>query len=399
MSGDRRTSTFSWLLPGPLRRLREHLRETRRVAGETQAQLAGTGAALGGQLAELSDVISRIEALAADEARALARIDARLKFGESAAQALARGVEAPAASTRTGRKDLLLGCFTGLDWGVVQYWANSLHLSGFSGDRVVLVDNVDGQTLDRLRALDFAVHPLNPDQLSRGYAYAFSSEQNFGHRFQAFFEYLDGLPNLDDYRYVITTDVRDVVFQSDPSRWLEAHLGAKQICASAESLRYENEPWGENSLRRAYPKLYRRMASRPIWNCGVQAGDARLMRDFWLQLSLSIAAGLEAADQAAYNILLSLWPWSDVTYFARSEEGWACQAGTTANPDVIDQFRPHLLEPTPTWDGTRACTSRGEPHVILHQFNRVPEWLAAVQRTYANASHPSRDARSAGLRL
>jgi hypothetical protein len=65
-------------------------------------------------------------------------------------------------------------------------------------------------------------------------------------------------------------------------------------------------------MQNSYPRLYHRMASRPIWNCDVQAGDIRVMRDFWLQLCMVGAAGLEAADQAAYNILLSLRPWSEI---------------------------------------------------------------------------------------
>jgi hypothetical protein len=51
---------------------------------------------------------------------------------------------------------------------------------------------------------------------------------------------------------------------------------------------------------------------------------------------------------------------------------------------MIDQFRPHLLEAEPTWDGTFSCTSMGRQHVILHQYDRVPEWLEAVQRRYSS---------------
>jgi len=248
----------------------------------------------------------------------------------------------------------------------------------------VMVYDTDSDTIGRLQALDFTVYPFDPAEIASGYAYPFSPEDNYAHRFQAYFEYLSKLPSIDEYRYVIATDVRDVVFQSDPSLWLAANLGDKSICASCESLRYRHEPWGNASMQNSYPRLYDRMASRPIWNCGVQAGDIRVMRDFWLQLSMAGAAGLQAADQAAYNILLSLRPWSQITLFAMSEDGWACQAGTTAWPVRIDQFRPHLLEAEPTWDGVFSCTSMGKQHVILHQYDRVPEWREGVQRRYGS---------------
>lgn len=279
-------------------------------------------------------------------------------------------------------KDLIIGCFTGYDWSTVQYWANSVERCGFAGDRAVMVSGTDSATVDRLTALRFQVHPFDPDEIGAGYGYGFPSGKNYAHRFQAYYEYLSSLPDIDNYRYVIATDVRDAVFQSDPSVWLATHLRDKKICASCESLRCRDEPWGNESMRTAYPRLYKRMAARPIWNCGVQAGDIRVMRDFWLQLSMACAAGLEAADQAAYNILLSLLPWSEMTRFATSEDGWACQAGTTVWPDRIEQLRPYLLEPEPTWDGTFACTSMGKRHVILHQYDRVPEWYPSIYRRY-----------------
>jgi hypothetical protein len=279
-------------------------------------------------------------------------------------------------------RDLIIGSFYGYDWSVVKYWANSIDMCGFAGDRAVMVHATDSHTTERLTAMGFKVSLLEPAEMSIGYAYPFSFAENYAHRFQAYYEYLNSLPDIDCYRYVIATDVRDVVFQSDPSVWLAKHLGNKKICASCESLRFRDEPWNNASIRNAYPRLYDRMSDRPIWNCGVQAGDIRVMRDFWLQLCMAGAAGLEAADQAAYNVLLSLLPWSEITLFAMSEDGWACQAGTTAWPERIERFRPNLLEAEPKWNGTFSCTSAGTPHVILHQYDRMPEWTAAIQRRY-----------------
>jgi hypothetical protein len=280
-------------------------------------------------------------------------------------------------------KDLVIGCFTNYEWPDVQYWANSLDRSGFAGDRVVAVHNVRRETIARFEALGFLVYPIEPTELASGFSYAFPHEDNYAHRFQAYFEYLSQLPSLDEYRFAIATDVRDVVFQRDPSAWLEDHLGDKMICASSESLLYKDEPWGDESMRNAYPRLYAGMAARPIWNCGVQAGDARVMKDFWLQLAMTTAAGLGAADQAAYNILLSLRPWSEMTLFAMSEDGWACQAGTTAWSGRAAAFQQSGLEPAPVWHEEFSRTQSGDQHAILHQYDRVPEWRAAVHGRFA----------------
>ena len=67
----RRNSTSRWLLPPPVRRFREHLREIRRIAGETQGQLFELHAALG-------DHVERLDALVRDQDGAIAGVEERL---------------------------------------------------------------------------------------------------------------------------------------------------------------------------------------------------------------------------------------------------------------------------------------------------------------------------------
>jgi SAM-dependent methyltransferase len=279
--------------------------------------------------------------------------------------------------------DLIIGCFTNYKWDTVQYWANSIKQCGFGGDFAAIFYNTDDETKDNLIRAGFILYPMDPTRITRGFAYAFPFEVML-HRFFAYYEFLSTLTDIDKYRYVIATDVRDVVFQSDPSVWLEQNMGDKKICASCESLRYRDEPWGNASMSAGYPLLYEYMAARPIWNAGVQAGEIKLMRDFWLQLSLAGAAAFEAADQATYNILLSLRPWSDTTLFTMGEDGWACQVGTQA----LEQ--PALMEPAQRWDGSHSITSLGRRHAILHQYTRITQWRECVERVYGSPSATNR---------
>lgn len=71
MPASTRNSTPSRLLPPPVRRFREHLREIRRVAGETQQEVLDARAALDEQLAQL-------DALNRDQVTRLWKIEARL---------------------------------------------------------------------------------------------------------------------------------------------------------------------------------------------------------------------------------------------------------------------------------------------------------------------------------
>jgi hypothetical protein len=40
------------------------------------------------------------------------------------------------------------------------------------------------------------------------------------------------------------------------------------------------------------------------------------------------------------------------------------------------------LSPEPTFDGEYAYTSNGEKYVMVHQYNRVPEWKEKIERKY-----------------
>ncbi len=72
MSVRKRHSTPPWLLPAPVRRFRDLLRDTRRVIGETQHQLIDASGGLTGQLADL-------EAAVRAQAAAISRIETQVQ--------------------------------------------------------------------------------------------------------------------------------------------------------------------------------------------------------------------------------------------------------------------------------------------------------------------------------
>lgn len=268
------------------------------------------------------------------------------------------------------KKDLIIGAYTNYNWDVIKYWVNSLDKSGFTGDKVVITYNSSSSTVNEL--------------INRGYivqAFARDSNGDFVYpnnliivvtRFIHLWNYINNLPNIDDYRYVITTDMKDVIFQTNPSIWLEQNLKGKKICASSESLKYENETWGADNMQGSFPELWSVIKDKTIWNCGVQAGEIKTMRDLWLQIYLSCAAGKRPnPDQAVYNLLLNMEPWQSITRFTSSEEGWAAQLGTTMDQSKIENFRPFLLEPTPVISNDYVTTSTGSVYPIVHQWDRI----------------------------
>ncbi len=86
-------------------------------------------------------------------------------------------------------------------------------------------------------------------------------------------------------------------------------------------------------------------------------------------------------DQAAVNILLNMKPYRDITRFTASEEGWAAQLGTTG-PHIVGKYADKLVEKTPILVDNTVCTSDGTPFVMVHQYDRVPEWKEIIEKKY-----------------
>jgi hypothetical protein len=208
-------------------------------------------------------------------------------------------------------------------------------------------------------------------------------------RFIHLWYFLKRLQESGEYRYVISTDVRDVIFQTNPSEWLENNMCDKKINVACESLRYENEPWGKNNMLLSFGSLiYDRVKSNPIYNAGTVSGEIGALSDLFLNVFMSCGGapanvpGGGGPDQAALNVLLSTEPYKSITNFAMSEDGYAAQLGTTKDPGKIESFRPHLLEPEPIMVDDVVCTSAGVPFSIVHQYDRVPEWRDILEKKY-----------------
>lgn len=148
-------------------------------------------------------------------------------------------------------KDLIIGCSTNYTWNTLKYWVNSIKKSGFDGDVVLILFNCDAQTVQKLTDSDVTIVALGQDQ-----------NKNLIHnskmpvhveRFLHIYEYLF---KYGDYRYVITTDVKDVIFQKNPIEWLENNLRNKNCVFSSESIRYQDEPLGKSKFIGNFWSLY-----------------------------------------------------------------------------------------------------------------------------------------------
>jgi hypothetical protein len=133
-------------------------------------------------------------------------------------------------------KDLIIGCTTNYDWSKLKYWVNSINQSGFEGDKVMIAFNISYETVEKLTKAGFQVIiPGTNNEEKRCYEYQ-SSLPVHVERFIHIYNYLD---SHDNYRFVITTDVKDVVFQKDPTKFLGVELPGSKLMFASESIKLE----------------------------------------------------------------------------------------------------------------------------------------------------------------
>ncbi|WP_327114359.1 glycosyltransferase family 2 protein [Nocardia sp. NBC_01730] len=280
------------------------------------------------------------------------------------------------------KQDIVIGAATGYEWADIEAWATSLVASEFAGLGVVIVYDRDHRgdlVADNLESL--GLHAVRMPLRGSVYNQRF---EDIGYVLRKF---------VHSLRFAVVTDVRDVYFQADPTKWLGTHL-ERPFLAVSEAVRYVDEEWNRDNLQRSFPAQAERLRSKVIRNVGVLAGQADMVADLCLAISFTAeSAGVPVADQSAYNLLLDMEPYRSAVQLVASEDGFACQAATLGDPGKVRALRPFLLEPEPVLAAEGVQTAGGKLYPIVHQYDRVPEWDRALRSRLRSA--PVVDAREA----
>ena len=283
-------------------------------------------------------------------------------------------------------KDVVVGCITGYNFDKIKLWVNSLDRCGFDGVKVMVCYNVDYGTVEELAKRNYTVLAFGKDEKNKRFVYG---KQDFSIVVERFYHMWYLLKKFSgQYRYIISTDVKDVIFQTNPSTWLEQNIGDKEINVACESIRYKDEDWGSHNLLKSFgPLIHDHCKDNLIYNAGTLSGKFDTMLDFFLNVYMSCGGapmhveGGGGPDQAAVNVLLNMEPYKSITNFAMSEDGYAAQLGTTG-PQSADKYGLKLVEVSPILLDDNICTSDGRIFPIVHQYDRVPEWKKIIEKKY-----------------
>jgi len=271
------------------------------------------------------------------------------------------------------QKDLIIGGCTNYGINQLKPWILSVNETMPDADKVMCVGNASPETRNWLSEQGFDI--VNMPNMNVPIHVL---------RFLSIYDYLR--KNWEKYRYVVTTDVKDVFFQSSPFKWMEDNFinGTDELVAGSEGMRYCDEPWGNDNLMQAYgPYVHQQFKDNTIYNVGVLGGTSEYMKDLVFNIfTNAINRPIPIVDQAVFNVLINTQPYKSKIFLAQNKHAWACQAGTMVDPSKIEAFRPFLLEGEPVFEEGVVKTFEHKEYCIVHQYDRVSEWKKFVQQKY-----------------
>lgn len=293
------------------------------------------------------------------------------------------------------KKDLIIGGASNYTWDQLKYWVNSIKKSGFDGDIVIVGTNLKKATIEKLNS-EGVILSLYGRTNADGDVVAPNNNAPHVERFFYLWNYLNGIES-GQYENVITTDTRDVVFQTNPSKWLEDNMMGPLLVASSEGMKYKNEPWGNQNLLEAFgPFFHNILKEKTIYNVGTLAGEFETLKGLLSFIfHLSVNRPIPIVDQAVFNFILNQPPFCFDTLLTNNSDAWSIQLGTTigaVESGKGDLGMMFMSDPSkyqeiyednqPVIEDGVVKNTEGTPYCIVHQYDRVNGLREQIERIY-----------------
>lgn len=273
-------------------------------------------------------------------------------------------------------KDLIIGGYMGENPNPVNIWIESIKQSGFSGDIVLILIgcNVNFKNQIKSKGVTIVEKPLLADKTTI-----------YSQRFYHIYNYLK---MKNKYKYVITTDVTDIIFQTNPSKFVKDNIEDKKIISNAESILFKNEDWNINNYISAFgTKDLDDLLEKEVQNVGVIAGEQKYVRELLLDIhNMCKSAFAHPSDQSAYNYLINLKKYHSITNFLNIDSGWVCNCSVIFCPERAQEFEGKIMSEKPFIFNNFVINSNKKPVCIVHQYNRNLDLLKIVYKKYLDIS-------------
>lgn len=262
---------------------------------------------------------------------------------------------------------IIFGCITKYTPKDIRPYVESIEKSGFKGKKMMLVYDVPQETIDYLKSFGWEL---------------FGSELQQHIILQRFRDVHKILENYLD-ETIIWTDVKDVIFQTDPSVWIEKNM-TKEILSFSECITFKDDDWAKVNAGTSFPMEWDWLQNKTSYCAGTIVGKGYALKDLFLEIyrwSMTTSNPGQLGDQAAYNILINLNHFKENVQFVNQEEGFVTQLGTVLIKK--NQFGDKLLEPTPIINGDFTITNqKGEVFPLVHQYDRDSNLKKGIEEKY-----------------
>ena len=147
----------------------------------------------------------------------------------------------------------------------------------------------------------------------------------------------------------------------------------------------KDDPWACVNSGTSFPMEWEWLQNETSYCAGTIVGDVEFIRDLFINIyrwSMTTSNSDQLSDQAAYNVLINLYPFKDCVQKVTQEEGFVTQLGTVLVKK--DEFKDVLLEPTPIVSSDYIVSNqKGEPFCMVHQYDRIPEFKEFIYKKYS----------------
>lgn len=272
------------------------------------------------------------------------------------------------------QKDLVIGVFSNYTYDFVKPWIKSIKETGFKGDVVLYAIDTTNETNTKIASDGVIVLTAKSNK---------DDARIHMQRFLYIYDYLK--EHSSEYRYVVSTDVRDVIFQLNPSDFFDNNELSSRIITSGEAIRIKDEAWNRNNIITNFGNyFYDEVKDLEVQNVGILAGSASYMKDLCFALyQMSLNRPDWVADQAAYNMLVHHEPWKSISTNCSLQDCWATNAHVTNYEKDKEKFAPFLMDAPPVLENGQVVHGKSKrPFFIVHQYDRVKDWKKFYEQKY-----------------
>lgn len=272
------------------------------------------------------------------------------------------------------KKSLVIAGCQGYEYDTISPWINSLNSCGFTGDKVIIGIDASDELKKQIRSFGINCYKVKSTE----------NKNRFIERFKHLADFLKIFK--ESYEYVITTDIKDVIFQKNPEEWIKNNIKNYNIIASSESIKIKDENWNKYQIYAALGnEIGKSLENYEVQNIGILAGRI----DSIIQISEYLyVEGLKClntnGDQPLFNYIIHN-KLKEKTLFASLEDAWALNCGVIACDRTENEFRNYLIHKPPYMDKNNIVKNHKDEEIyIIHQYDRNSVWRDILFNKYLN---------------